>query len=100
MAEYKGGKPPLPTLQDLIELVRGLGERNDAGRLQDTASGECVLGTYGTAIFRSQECPHTQLWLMSNGYDFVLASLVCNTKPEPEELKEAQEIVAMIGITE
>jgi hypothetical protein len=99
MAEYKSGKPPLPTAEDLIELAQGHGERHDAGELVDRTSGACRLGTFGTAVFQSAEYPRLQFWYLSNGYDFVLATHVCATEPEGAEVTEAQQIVGMLGLS-
>ena len=99
MAEYKSGKPPLPTPEDLIGLAQGHGERHDAGALMETASGVCQLGTFGTAVFRSAQFPRVQFWYLSNGYDFVLTTHVCATEPEAAEVDEAQQIVGMLGLS-
>jgi hypothetical protein len=98
-AEYKGGKAPDPSTKDLIELSQGHGERHNAGDLVETSSGECALGSYGSAVFRSKEYPRIQFWYLSNGSDFVLATHVCTVKPEPAEVAEAQQIVGMLGLS-
>lgn len=98
-AEYRGGRVPNPSQQDLIRLAQGYGESQQAGSLVSAASGDCQLGTYGTAVFRSAANPHLQLWLLSNGRDFVLATHVCVVEPETAECTEAQQIVSMIGLS-
>jgi len=95
-AEYVGGKPPNPTVGDLISFARSLGERNEAGDVIEERSGSCAIGQYGTAIFRSQEYPHLQLWVLSNGLDFVLATFTCPVEPSPEELQDIEEIVSLV----
>jgi hypothetical protein len=99
LAEYTGGKPPQPTPDDLVKLARGHGERQDAGKLVETKSGPCQLGYFGTAVFHSAEFPRIQLWYLSNGYDFVLATHVCTVEPEDAEVTEAQQTVGMLGLS-
>ena len=99
MAEYTEGELPHPTPQDLVELAECHGARQDAGELVETDSGACQLGSFGTAVFQSSEYPRIQLWYLSNGYDFVLATHVCSTEPEAAEVKEAQQIVGMCGLS-
>jgi hypothetical protein len=100
LAEYRGGKIPNPTLADLIGFARGHGERHDAGELVECLSGACHLGSFGSAVYQSEEFPRIQFWYLSNGRDFVLATHVCTARPGPEEIREAQQIVSMIGLLE
>lgn len=97
-AEYKSGKIPNASVTVLIELAKAHGERHNAGELLGSDGGACDLGTYGTAIFSSPECARFQLWYLSNGRDFVLATHICMTEPEPVEIAEAQEIVGMLQL--
>jgi hypothetical protein len=99
MTEYTGGKAPLPTVEGLIDLAQGHGERHAVGELVETAGGACALGRFGTAVFRSEEFPRMQLWYLSNGHDIVLASYICCTEPEPAEVEEAQQIVGTLGLS-
>jgi hypothetical protein len=98
-AEYVGGKDPNPNVGDLIDLARGHGESHEAGELVETFGGSCSLGEFGSAIFSSAEFPHTQLWYLTNGLDFVLATFVCTEKPGTDEIAEAQEIVSWVELT-
>lgn len=99
-AEYKSGKTPNPTARDLIELACGHGERHAVGELVETSSGVCDLGTFGSAVFQSEEYAREQFWYLSNGWDFVLATLICTTEPDPDEVAEAQQIVQMLTLSE
>jgi hypothetical protein len=99
-AEYKSGKIPNPTQQVLVEFAQDLGERHDFGILECTEHGTCELGIFGTAIFHSEESPRAQIWYLSNGKDFVLATYICSVKPEHVEEQEAQHIVHMIDLSE
>lgn len=98
-AEYAGGKIPNPSVDDLIELAQGHGERHEAGELVETSGGTCGLGVYGSAVFRSAEYPYFRLWYISNGRDFVLATHICTAEPDAIELAEAQQIVEMVGLS-
>jgi hypothetical protein len=98
-AEYTSGTVPNPSPDDLIELAQGHGQRHDVGELVGTDSGACDLGTFGTAMFRSAEWPRTQLWYLSNGRDFVLATHICAVEPEAAEVSEAQQIVGTLGLS-
>lgn len=97
-AEYTGGNVPNPLPPDLIALAQGHGQRHNVGELVDTDSGACDLGSYGTAVFRSEEHPRVQFWYLSNGRDFVLATHICTVEPETVEVAEAQRIVGMLGL--
>jgi hypothetical protein len=77
-AEYRGGAIPNPTGEQLVDLAKGHGERQKSGELVETRSGTCALGVFGTAVFRSGKWPHAQLWYLSDGKDFVLATLLCS----------------------
>lgn len=99
-AEYRSGPAPNPTVADLIELAQGLGRRHDAGEVVESFGGECELGRLGSVVFRSNKYPRIQFWYLSNGFDFVLATLVCSKEPEPDELKEAGEIVGRLALGE
>jgi hypothetical protein len=98
-AEYMGGKVPNPSPDDLIELAQDHGQRHNAGELVGTHSGACDLGSFGAVVFRSAECPRFQLWYLSNGRDFVLATHICTVEPEAAEVFEAQQIVDMLGLS-
>ena len=54
-AEYKSGKVPNPSPTALIKLAQDHGERHDVGTLVETSRGECDLGSYRSAVFRSKE---------------------------------------------
>ncbi len=97
-AEYTGGAIPAPTDQQLVDLAKKHGQRHGAGELVETNSGTCKLGMFGTAIFHDPEFPFIQFWYLSNGYDFVLATFVCEIQPGVSERKEAEQIVAAINL--
>lgn len=98
-AEYTGGKVPDPSADDLAEMSRDLGADQDFGELIECAGGACDFGRLGTAIFRSQE-QRVQIWHLSNGKDFITATHIGPRDPDPEELREVQEIVRTLNLAE
>jgi len=97
-AEYTSGDIPNPTGEQLIDLAKKRGVGYEIGELIETGDGKCKLGVYGSATFRSQEFPWFQIWYLSNGYDFVLATYICEIRPASVELKEVQDIVTQIDL--
>lgn len=95
LTEYREGKIPNPSTNDLIELSVRTGNERNFGELVETNSGDCALGKYGTAIFRSSEYPRIQVWYLSNGRDFGLVTHIGANNSK--EITEAQKIVE--GIT-
>ena len=98
--EYKGGEIPNPKVEDLTEMAIDLGKEQKMGELIESNNGDCDFGKYGTAIFRSRENPRIQVWYLSNGKDFVLATHISPEEPESQEIIEAQEIVMKIVLSE
>jgi hypothetical protein len=98
-AEYVSGPEPNPSDNDLIRFARRLGEQHDFGELVETLGGSCEVGLFGSAIFHSDEWPHSQVWYMSDGRDFVLVTFICAASPTSDELAEAREIVSKITLT-
>lgn len=92
-ALQRGGEIPNPSCEDLIELAKKVGENMPAGDLIETSSGKCAFGIFGTAVFTSNEFPRTQIWYLSDGCNFILATHICPGTPEPKEVTEAQTIV-------
>jgi len=89
---YESGPEPNPTDNDLISLsehVAGIQEAEVIKRY----SGECDLGRFGCVIARSVELPMVQIWTLTNGRGFVLATFLCTENPSPEEATKAETIV-------
>ena len=89
---YESGPEPNPTFGDLIRLcehVAGLQEADVTERY----SGDCELGTFGSVTGKSAELPMMQIWTVTNGRDFVLATFLCPEQPDAEEAAEAETIV-------
>jgi hypothetical protein len=96
-AWYNSGKEPNPTDQDLIELARRF-ESRVGGEVLSTTCGDCTIGRYGTAVFRAAEMPRIQVWLLSNGRDFVTVTHINPVEPDADEVAEAQSIVELLRI--
>jgi len=73
---------PNPSHQDLVDLTRQMGLMEQLGRELEFGSGNCALGRFGTVRFSSIE--HCRLWYLSNGRDFVRASLTGSGEFEAE----------------
>lgn len=96
-AEYRSDKP-----------LRQLGEEGirqfaaDFGRkfgdLVESSCGTCGFGIYGTAIFRSPPHPRSQLWILTNGRDHILATHVSSEQPPPEEIAEVEQIAQSLAL--
>ncbi len=98
-AEYTGGKIPDPSTDDLIQMSRELGESQSFGELVESNGGACDFGRLGTAVFRSPE-QRIQIWHLSNGRDFITVTHIGPREPDPEEIREAQEIARTLTLSE
>jgi hypothetical protein len=91
-AEYTSGEIPDPSTDDLVEMSRHLGEEQNLGELVESSGSVCDFGKFGTAIFRSPD-QRIQIWHLSNGRDFITVTHIAPPNPDPEEVREVQEIV-------
>src|SRR5213594_1601429 len=98
-AEYQGGKVPNPSPANLEEMSRELGEQQGFGAMVESSNGECDFGRVGTAIFRSAE-QRIQVWHLSNGKDFITVTHIGPATPDPDEIREAHEIVRTLTLAE
>ncbi len=73
---------PNPSHQELVDLTRELGLREQLGRKLEFGNGDCALGRFGTVLFSSPG--HCRLWYLSNGRDFVRATLTGSGEFEAE----------------
>jgi hypothetical protein len=93
-AEFVGGKQPLPTPEALVDLAeRTMMSAGTEVEIRGRATGQCAIGHYGTALARVDDVSWFQIWVMSNGADFIMASLVCEDEPAEKEVGEASWIV-------
>lgn len=97
-AENQGGSFSSPSGQDLIAFALNFGAQNGFGAVTETRDGICSFGAFGTAIFHSNEHPRIQLWILSNGRDFIFATHICDQPPLPEEISEAQSIAESLAL--
>lgn len=98
-ALQKAGEIPNPSREDLVKLANKTGEDMLLGNLIETSSGKCAFGIFGTAIFKSKQNPRTQIWYLSDGSNFILATHICVGDPQAEEVAEAQRIVSNLYIS-
>jgi hypothetical protein len=81
-------------------MAEELGSKDDGARLLESSSGSCDLGAFGTAIFETSDAARVQVWWLSNGCDYVLATHISKFDPSPEEVAQADEIVKNIRIVD
>ena len=89
---YESGPEPNPTFTELIRLCEHVARLQEADVIE-RYSGECDLGTFGSVIGKSAELPKIQIWTLTNGRDFVLATFLCPEQPDAAEAAEAETIV-------
>ena len=80
-------------------MSRELGESQKVGELIESGVGTCDFGEFGMAIFRSAE-QRIQIWILSNGRDFITVTHIGPGAANPDELREAQEIVRQLTLSE
>jgi hypothetical protein len=97
-AEYTGGKVPDPTVDELIEFAEGVATSDQEAEIRGRSSGECRLGTYGTVLAQNVEFSWIQVWVLSNGKDFVLATHFSVDEPSNEEVQEASWTVKNVAL--
>lgn len=97
-AEYTGGKIPNPTVEELIEFAEGVATSDQEAEIRGRSNGECRLGTYGTVLARTAEFSWIQVWVLSNGKDFVLATHFSVEEPSNEEVQEASWTVKNVAL--
>ena len=71
-----------------IEWAKSIG-----GVVQRTSNGAARYGKFGSAIFKAKEYPYCQVWMVSDGANFLSATFVCSHFPTNIELVEVQEMV-------
>lgn len=92
-AEYKSGNVPNPTAEQLIAFAEGIATKSGNTQIRGKKSGSCVLGQYGTVLVKEPKYSWIQVWVISNGRDFVLATHTCVDEPSEAEVNEASWIV-------
>jgi hypothetical protein len=97
-AENQEGTMPSPTRESLQEMAEGFGPQIGATDLVESSCGKCDFGNWGTSVFRSDKFSRVQVWFLSNGRDFIMATHICTESLDPIEIAEAQLIVESLGL--
>jgi hypothetical protein len=78
----------------ICEKVTG----NVQGRTEvSRSSGKCEFGIFGTLTVKGNSPVYMQAWVVSNRSDFILITHICNSPPDTQEIKEANQIALMTG---
>ena len=98
-AEYRG-KQPLAnvSLDKLKDFAVDFGRKNSSGELVESSSGTCGFGSFGTAVFRSEQHSRIQVWILTDGSDHILATHICDQPPEQNEIDEARRIATSLAL--
>ena len=86
--------------EDLASIAGGFGAEHWYGEAVEEYSGDCALGRMGTVVFRSDECPRIQVWLLCGSKRLVYVIHVCRDVPTAEEIVEAEQIVQTFSLSE
>ena len=78
---------------DLVGMCEDMGESAQLGELVESGSGRCAMGIYGTAIFTSEQFPHSQVWVLSDGTNALVASLTGTADRNSEHSKQIWQAV-------
>jgi hypothetical protein len=92
-AEYESGEVPNPTAEDLVGLAENTAIREPGATIRERLSGTCAIGTFGSVVTSWPDCPHVQIWWLSDGRDLVLATHICSVVPPVAEIREARQII-------
>ena len=96
-AEHRADKP-LRAFDDDGVRQFAINQGKDFGELVDSSGGACCFGVFGTAVFRSENYPRTQIWILTNGRDHILATHICNEVPAPGEVAEVEQIASSLAL--
>ena len=97
-AEYRGSKPLEVTTDKLKSLAVSFGPKHGLGEMIESSVGECVFGSFGTAVFRSAEHSRVQFWFISDGRDHIMATHICNREPDAGEVADVQHIARSLAL--
>ena len=95
-AEYLSGKLPNPSYDDLVELSKNIGQKNDFGEIVNKSSGDCNYGKYGFVEFKNKDFPFISVWHISDSKNFIFVTYICSVKPDPDEISEVYGILKNI----
>ena len=91
-SEYRGQRA-LRKLSagELKQMATKFGREKGFGEeLVESSGGPCTFGSFGTAVFRSGSHPRMQVWIITDGRDYILATHICSDGPDPVEVQETQ----------
>jgi hypothetical protein len=97
VAQFRPGTGPNATEQTLIAICEKLTSGVRGPRDVSSTSGTCDFGIYGTVAIHGDSPTRFQAWVVSNGQEFILVTHTCGSAPDPEEVREANEIALMTG---
>lgn len=96
-ALHESGPEPNPTYAELIRLSEHVAQVQEAAIAQ-RYWGDCDFGKFGCIVGRSEELQQIQIWTISNGGDFVLATYLCLEQPSAQEIEQAETIVKTVKL--
>ncbi|QDU26401.1 hypothetical protein ETAA8_14790 [Anatilimnocola aggregata] len=105
VSEHRQGPSPQPTPAELMAFAEKFGTDYRFGKLLTKVSGECKLGTFGTAIFRrpppvqADVPPFGQVWFLTNGSDIIFCHFLATAEPHERETLGANEIALMLNLS-
>jgi hypothetical protein len=97
-AIYEGADSPNPSAHDLVELATDGAKSLGPGLLLETDSGTCALGTYGSATIQLDGGEWARVWHVSDGRNFVIATLVGRSNHATNEVAQAEQIVKTLTL--
>jgi hypothetical protein len=98
-AEYRGKNPLKKVSNDeLKDTAIKFGQKNGFGDVVESSSETCTFGNFGTAVFRSAKYPRIQVWFITNGNNYILATHICSKEPDANEILETREIVCTLTL--
>ena len=97
IAQFRHGTAPNATEQTLVAMCEKLTGSVRGRKNISSTSGTCDFGIYGTAAVQGDAPVRFQAWVLSNGREFILVTHTFGSAPDPEEVREANEIALMTG---
>jgi hypothetical protein len=97
-AQYRGGKLPKDVSTESLKKMAEEFGKEYSDEMTGSNGGECPYGMFGTATYRSVEYPRSQVWFISDGRDFIMATHICGEEPDEIEVAEAQQIAMGLAL--
>jgi len=96
-AEFRGQKAPDLSVRSLVAMAVNLGKQ-PGFELTETTHGTCEYGTWGSAVYRSDQYSRAKYWFLSDGRDVIFATHICQASPEPSVVSEVEGIVKSLRL--